>query len=158
MTLRDELQKIIKGEVVDDEKTLEEYSRGYSIFEVKPRVIVFPRDEEDVKKLVTFVRKHPAKKLSITARSAGTDMSGGCLGESIILDFSRHMNKLKELGNELVRGEVKGYAQVQPGMYYRDFERAALKKNLFLRRDPRSKERKKYGQKGARKRFQYSKR
>ncbi len=36
--------------------------------------------------------------------------------------------------------------------------RSVLKKNLFLRRDPRSKERKKYGQKGARKRFQYSKR
>ena len=36
--------------------------------------------------------------------------------------------------------------------------RGTLKKALFLRRDPRSKERKKYGQKGARKRFQYSKR
>ena len=140
MTLRDELQKIIKGEVVDDEKMLEEYSRGYSIFEVKPRVIVFPRDEEDVKKLVTFVKKHPAKKLSITARSAGTDMSGGCLGESIILDFSKHMNTLKEVGNELVRGEVKGYAIVQPGMYYRDFERAALKKNLFFPSYPASKD------------------
>src|SRR3990167_7348249 len=120
MTLRDELQKIIKGEVVDDEKTLEEYSKGYSIFQVKPRVIVFPKDEQDVKKLVAFVRKHPAKKLNITARSAGTDMSGGCLGESIILDFSKYMNALKEMGNELIHGEVKGYAVVQPGMYYRD--------------------------------------
>jgi small subunit ribosomal protein S9 len=36
--------------------------------------------------------------------------------------------------------------------------RPTLKKGLFLRRDPRSRERKKYGQKGARKRFQYSKR
>ena len=36
--------------------------------------------------------------------------------------------------------------------------RATLKKNGFLRRDPRMKERKKYGQKGARARFQFSKR
>lgn len=36
--------------------------------------------------------------------------------------------------------------------------RAALKKEGFLTRDSRMKERKKYGQKGARKRFQYSKR
>ncbi len=36
--------------------------------------------------------------------------------------------------------------------------RPVLKKALLLRRDPRAKERKKYGQKGARKRFQYSKR
>ncbi len=36
--------------------------------------------------------------------------------------------------------------------------RSELKKNSFLTRDPREKERKKYGQPGARKRFQYSKR
>lgn len=36
--------------------------------------------------------------------------------------------------------------------------RNVLKKKGFLTRDPREKERKKYGQKGARKRFQYSKR
>ena len=36
--------------------------------------------------------------------------------------------------------------------------RPKLRKGGFLSRDPRSKERKKYGQKGARKRFQYSKR
>lgn len=36
--------------------------------------------------------------------------------------------------------------------------RRPLRKNGFLTRDPRMKERKKYGQKGARKRFQYSKR
>ena len=34
----------------------------------------------------------------------------------------------------------------------------ALRKNTFLTRDPRMKERKKYGQKGARKRFQWTKR
>lgn len=36
--------------------------------------------------------------------------------------------------------------------------RSKLKKEGFLTRDPREKERKKYGQKGARKRFQFSKR
>ena len=36
--------------------------------------------------------------------------------------------------------------------------RAALKTAGFLRRDPRMKERKKYGQKGARRRFQWTKR
>ncbi|HET9531027.1 MAG TPA: 30S ribosomal protein S9 [Blastocatellia bacterium] len=36
--------------------------------------------------------------------------------------------------------------------------RARLKKAGFVTRDPRAKERKKYGQKGARKRFQFSKR
>ena len=36
--------------------------------------------------------------------------------------------------------------------------RSRLRQGGFLTRDPRAKERKKYGQKGARKRFQFSKR
>src|SRR3990172_2579716 len=120
MTLREELQKFIKGEVKDNEKTLQTYSRDYSIFLVKPKIVVCPKDEEDIKKLVSFVNKHPEKQLSLTARSAGTDMSGGPLTESIVLDFTKHMNKLKEIG--------KGYAVVEPGMFYRDFERAAEKR------------------------------
>jgi small subunit ribosomal protein S9 len=39
-----------------------------------------------------------------------------------------------------------------------DFLRAQLKSAGYLRRDPRRRERKKYGQRGARRRFQYSKR
>ena len=140
MTLRDELQKLVKGEVADDNTTLEEYSKGYSIFQVKPEVIVFPKNKEDVKKLVRFVAQNPRKKLSITARSAGTDMSGGCQGESIILDFSRHMNKLKEISKNPAPSGVEGYARVEPGMYYRDFEKETLKKNLLFPSYPASKD------------------
>ena len=49
-------------------------------------------------------------------------------------------------------GIARALLKVDVGM------RPSLKKGAFLRRDPRKKERKKYGQKGARKRFQYSKR
>jgi FAD/FMN-containing dehydrogenase len=132
MTLRDELQKIVKGEVLDDEKTLKTYSRDYSIFEVKPAIVIFPKSAEDVKKIVLFVNKHPEKKLTITARSGGTDMSGGPLTESIVLDFSKHMNKLKEIGD--------GYAVVEPGMFYRDFEKETRKKNLLFPSYPASRE------------------
>jgi len=111
---------------------LEKYSRDYSMFAVKPKIVVFPKYANDVKKLVLFVNKHPEKKLTITARSAGTDMSGGPLSESIVLDFTKHMNKLKKIG--------KDYAIVQPGMYYRDFERETLKKGLLFPSYPASKE------------------
>ena len=121
MTLQEELQKFIKGEVKDDEKTLEKYSRDYSIFKVKPLVVVFPKDEEDIKKLVVFVNKHPKRNLTITARSAGTDMSGGPLTESIVLDFTKYFNKIKKIGKDPGLSGVEGYAIVQPGVYYRDF-------------------------------------
>jgi FAD/FMN-containing dehydrogenase len=132
MTLKEELEKFIKGEVRDDEKTLAKYSRDYSIFAVRPKIVVFPKDANDIKKLVLFVNKHPEKKLTITARSAGTDMSGGPLTQSIVLDFTKHMNKLKKIG--------KDYAIVQPGMYYRDFEKQTLKRNLLFPSYPASKD------------------
>ena len=132
MSLREELQKIVKGEVMDEEEILKKYSRDYSIFEVKPAVVIFPKDEQYVKKIVLFVNKHPERKLSITARSGGTDMSSGPLEESIIRDVSKNMKKLNKIG--------KNFAVVQPGMFYRDFEKATLKKNLLLPCYPASKD------------------
>lgn len=138
MTLKEELQKVQKGEVLDDEETLKKYSRDYSIFEVKPQLVIFPKDSNDVQNIVKFVIKHPEKNLSITARSAGTDMSGGPLSESIVLDFTKHMNTLVEIGSSARSGQA--YAVVQPGMLYRDFETETLKKNLLLPSYPASKD------------------
>ena len=47
-------------------------------------------------------RNEEYKNLSITARCAGTDMSGGAIGESIIMDFSRYMNKLVDLSRKKI--------------------------------------------------------
>ncbi len=94
--MKEEIKKFFKGEVEDDEETLLKYSHDASIFEIRPKMVVFPKDSEDVQNLVKWVGDNKIKypELSITARCAGTDMSGGAIGESIILDFTRHMNKL----------------------------------------------------------------
>ena len=47
--MKEEIQKFFKGEVDDDEKTLVKYSRDTSIFEVRPKLVLFPKDSEDVK-------------------------------------------------------------------------------------------------------------
>ncbi|MBU1014964.1 FAD-binding oxidoreductase [Patescibacteria group bacterium] len=130
MNLTKELQAFLMGEVQDDLDTRKKYSRDTSLFEVMPRLVVFPKNVEDLSKLVKFVKAHPEERLSLTCRSGGTDMSGGALGESIIVDMSRHFTKLKELG--------EGYAVVEPGMFYRDFEKETLKKGLLLPSFPAS--------------------
>ena len=56
MDLKQELQALLKGDVADDENTLERYSKDASLFEVKPRVVVSPKDVEDIKKLVVFAK------------------------------------------------------------------------------------------------------
>ena len=90
--LINELKQLIKGDVATDEATLTEHSHDASIFEVKPKVVVFPKDQNDVEALVSFVVKNKSSnsELSLTARSAGTDMSGGALGEDIIVAFGKY--------------------------------------------------------------------
>ena len=143
MSLAEELQKIIKGDVADDAATLKTYSHDASLFEVRPEVVVFPKDAEDVKSLVKFTARKKAKNpsLSLTARSGGTDMSGGSINDSIIIDFTRYMNHIKEiveLPAQSAADEAGGYAVVEPGVFYRDFEKETLKKNLLLPSYPAS--------------------
>ena len=131
--MREEIQKIFRGEVDDSYETLLAYSHDASLLEVMPKVVVYPVDSEDVKNLVKWVSDNKEKypELSITARCAGTDMSGGAIGESIIMDFTRHMNKL--IGGPLpMRDKSEWEISVQPGMFYRDFEKITLGKSLIL--------------------------
>src|SRR3989344_268529 len=142
--LTNQLKEFIKGEIANDEKTLQKYSRDASLFEVKPETVVFPKDSEDIKKLVQFISRRKSALglpefalLSITARCGGTDMTGGDLGESIVIDFTKHFNKIYEVDSY---GDGGGYARAQPGVFYRDFEKETLKKNLLLPSYPASRE------------------
>ena len=130
----EELKKIVKGEISSDEKELSVYSHDASIFEVRPKIIVHPKNTEDIKNLVKWVasNKDHNKELSLTARSGGTDMGGGTLNDSIILDFTAHFNRILGVGESL--------ATVEPGVFYRDFEKETLKENLLLPSYPASRE------------------
>ncbi len=114
------LKKNFKGDLDDSEKALDFYSHDASLFEVRPEAVVFPKDSHDVETLVRFVseQKKNDPHISITARSAGTCMSGGAINESIIMDTTKYLNKLISIEPER--------AVVEPGVYYRDFEKQTL--------------------------------
>jgi len=134
MDIQAELSKIFKGEIDTTEETREFYSHDASLFEVKPQVVAFPKDAADIKSVVSFVNEHKADNpgLSITPRSRGTDMSGAAIGESIVLDISKHMNQLIEV-NETS-------AHFQPGILYKDFEVETLKHGSLLPSYPASRD------------------
>lgn len=116
--LKNILSELIQGQVIDDSAVLDEYSRDASIFEIKPQLVVRPTSVQDIKQLVHFINHNPGKKLSLTARSGGTDMTGGPLTESIVLDMQAHFDHILKVGN--------GYAVTEPGVFYRHFEKATL--------------------------------
>lgn len=131
--LLNQLQKIIPGGVATDDETLQNYSHDTSLFEVKPQVVVTPKNATEIKKLVKWVTEHKKRHptLSLTGRSAGTDMSGGAINESIIVTFQKYFNKIISFNENLVT--------VQAGVFYRDFEEKTLKRNLIFPSYPASK-------------------
>ncbi len=131
--LIEELKSIIEGDVETDYPTLNIYSHDASLFEVMPEVVVFPKNNKDLEKLVEFVSKYKKEfpKLSLTARSAGTDMSGGPLNDSIIVEYSRYFNHTPTVNEDV--------ATTEPGVFYRDFEIETLKKGLLFPSYPASK-------------------
>lgn len=104
------------GDIEDSPETLEFYSHDASMFEIKPKLVIAPKSTADVQAAVAIVaeRKAHDPHLSLTARSAGTDMSGAAINDSIIIDFNKHLNKFIKLNGDK--------ATVQPGLMFRDFD------------------------------------
>lgn len=133
-TTKTDLTKLLDGEVQDSRRVRDDFSHDASMFEVVPELVVSPKDTEDIQNLVRYVSMHKSKNpnLSITARSAGTDMSGAAVNESIILNMRAHMNQIFEV-------DAKS-AHTQPGAFYRDFEIETLKHGALLPPYPASRD------------------
>jgi FAD/FMN-containing dehydrogenase len=122
------------GELDDSAEAKEFYSHDASMFEIKPEIVASPKTAEDVAALVKFVaaNKKDNPELSITARSAGTDMSGAAINDSIIVDFNKHLTQLINIDAT--------QATVQPGMFFRDFDVETIKFDAMLPSYPASRD------------------
>lgn len=127
-------QKDFKGEIDTAEATREFYSHDASLFELMPEAVVFPKTVADLQILVSTANEFKGKvpNLSLTPRSGGTDMGGAAIGESVVVDMNRHFDTIEAV--------TKNTAHVQPGVFYRDFEKAAKKYGGLLPSFPASRE------------------
>lgn len=123
-----------KGDVDDSTPSLDFYSHDASMFELRPELVVSPKDTKDVQALVKLVTENKIvmPNLSLTARSAGTCMSGGAINDSIIVNFLPYFKTIGVI--------TSNTAQVQPGVLYRDFELETLKYNALMPTYPASRE------------------
>ena len=132
MGLRDDLATVIAGEVVNDTATLDHYSTDASIFRLKPRLVVFPTNTSDIENLVQYVSHHPSHPpLSLTPRSGGTDMTGGPLTSSIVVDVNRHLRGIEQLTTRSVTVKV--------GTPFSELEQALTQRGLLYPAYPASK-------------------
>ncbi|EHF5952075.1 FAD-binding protein [Campylobacter coli] len=113
------------------------HKRAYSYDATKkhylPDGVLFPRNEEDISKILKFCNEN---NIIIIPRGAGSGFTGGALAVNggLILSFEKHMNKILEIDLENL------VAVVQPGVINIHLQREVAKHGLFYPPDPASME------------------
>jgi len=122
------------GDIDDSDEKRVAYSHDASLFEIQPQLVVAPKNSSDVQKLVALTADYKGKipDLSLTARAAGTDMSGGAVNDSVIVDFNKYFTEIKKVTPE--------EAHAEPGVFYRDFEKETLKHKAIMPSYPASRD------------------
>jgi FAD/FMN-containing dehydrogenase len=126
-SISDELRRISKGEVLSDDWSRKIYSMDASHFNLSPELIQKPLNADDVQEICKFCA---AKKMTITARGAGTGLLGQSLSSGLILDFTANMNKLIDIEDD--------YVTAQPGLIKGVLDNELGKKRKFFPPDPAS--------------------
>ncbi|MBI1857306.1 FAD-binding oxidoreductase [Candidatus Saccharibacteria bacterium] len=122
------LQEHLVGEVTTSSDARKYFSTDNSIFQIMPSIVVYPRNENDVRKTARFSWQlaERGRVIPITARGAGTDQGGAALGYGVMLVFPAHMNRVLELDSKT------GSVVVEPGINYGKLQQTLHTHNRFL--------------------------
>jgi FAD/FMN-containing dehydrogenase len=124
----------LKGEIKTDDQTRRAFSRDASLFSVTPMGVISPKDKDDLKVLINMATKLAVqgRPISLTARDAGTCMSGGSLTEGWVLDMQTHFNTIGAFDRYHKRLKVQG------GVLQREIEKVIYPKALYFAPYPSS--------------------
>ncbi len=113
----------IDGELHTDRMHLLMYSTDASDYRERPLAVVYPRHEEDIRELVRFAG---AEGITLIPRTAGTSLAGQVVGSGMVVDVSRHMNRILEVN------EKERWVRVQPGVVLDELNIALRGTGLFF--------------------------
>lgn len=114
-SLRRELAAVVDGEVRFDRVSRALYSTDASVYQIEPLGVVVPRSAEGVIQAVHIAARHG---VPITPRGGGTSQAGQAIGAGLVLDTSKHLNKIVEINAD------ERWARVQPGVVLDDLNAA----------------------------------
>ena len=105
--LQRELEAAIDGEVRFDRISRALYSTDASVYQIEPVGVVIPRSHEAVIRAVGIAARHG---VPITPRGGGTSQAGQSIGAGLVLDASKHLNRILEINPD------GRWARVEPGV------------------------------------------
>ncbi|GEK22508.1 FAD-binding and (Fe-S)-binding domain-containing protein [Cellulomonas xylanilytica] len=121
------LRSALRGHVDDSSRRRAEYSTDASNYRVVPQVVAFPQDPDDVLAALEVTR---ALGVPLTARGGGTSVAGNAVGTGVVLDFSRHVNRILEIDPDART------ARIEPGVVMSTLQQAAAPHGLRFGPDP----------------------
>ncbi|MCB0582257.1 MAG: FAD-binding oxidoreductase, partial [Phaeodactylibacter sp.] len=111
------LQSSLDGELHYGSLMRHLYATDASAYRELPLAVALPKHAEDIRRVILFAREHG---LSVIPRAAGTSLAGQCVGDGIVVDISKYMNRILEVDAQ------EGWVRVQPGVVRDEL-------NLFLK-------------------------
>ena len=108
------------------------YSSDAGLTRIPPLAVAFPRTPEQAIAAFDLARAHG---VPLTARGGGTSCASNAIGPGLVLDFSRHMNRVTSIDPEART------ATVEPGCVGSTLQAAAAKYGLRFGPDPSSQNR-----------------
>ncbi len=122
------LQEHLVGEVMTSADARRYFSTDTSVLTLTPAIVVYPHNENDVRKTARFTWQlaERGRVIPMTARGAGTDQAGAAIGSGIVMVFPAHMNKILELDPKT------GTVALQPGLNYGKLQQTLQTHGRFL--------------------------
>ena len=125
--IEETLKANIKGEILFDTFSRVLYSTDASNYQIEPVGVVIPRSVEDVAKTLEISSRF---KVPILPRGGGTSLAGQAIGNALVLDFSKHMNRIMSIDQDCKT------VTAQPGIYLEQLNNQLKKYNLMFGPDP----------------------
>lgn len=115
--LQRDLEATLDGEVRFDQVSRALYSTDASVYQIEPRGVVIPRSVDDVVKTIAIAARH---HVPVTPRGGGTSQAGQAIGAGLVLDTSKHLNRIVAIDPDART------ARVQPGVVLDELNAALL--------------------------------
>ena len=132
MTLPPDFGHELNGDLRTDPVTRTLYSTDASIYRITPKGVFIPKTQDELQAAVELAAKY---KIPILPRGSGSSLAGQAVGDALILDLSRYLDKILDINPE------NRTATVEPGVILSDLNRAAAKLGLGFGPDPASADR-----------------
>ncbi|MDY7102472.1 MAG: FAD-binding and (Fe-S)-binding domain-containing protein [Actinomycetota bacterium] len=122
-----DLRASVRGDVLTDDVSRGIYATDASFYQIVPAAVVVPVDADDVVAALRVAHRH---RTPVTVRGAATSLSGQTQGPGVVIDVSRHLDRIIALD------PAAGTARVQPGVILDQLNSAAAAHGLLFAPDP----------------------